>query len=103
MDNNWYAGTDLKFLVEMSSTGFNMDTDDWSISVKNANKVVLEIPKSQCVREAAEGKWYVHINADILKPGTLSLVAHIRVPDVNFEDGYRDEYEERSVGTIKKI
>lgn len=102
MDNNWYAGTDLKFLVEMSSTGFNMDSDDWSVSVKIANKVVSEIHKSECVRES-DGKWYVYINADILKPGSLSLVAHIRVPDANFEDGYRDEYEERMVGSIKKL
>lgn len=99
---NWYLGTDLKFHIEMTSTGFSMDDDDWSILVKNANKVIQEIPKSGCLRED-DGEWYVHINAEHLKKGDLALVAHIYVPDPNFNDGYRDEIELVKVGKINKL
>lgn len=100
--DNWYIGTDLKFLIEMTSSGFDMDDDNWTILVKSANKIVQEIPKSECLRED-DGSWYVHINADVLKKGDLVLVAHIYVPDPNFNDGYRDEIETEKVGRIVKV
>lgn len=99
---NWYTGTDLKFLIEMSSSGFSMDDDDWSILVRSSGKIVQEIPKTDCVREN-DGKWYVFVNASYLKSGELALVAHIRVPDPNFDDDFRDEYEVKVVGKIDKI
>ena len=100
--DNWYIGTDLKFLIEMNSSGFSMDDDDWSILVRSSSKIVQEIPKGECLRDS-DGKWYVHINAGYLKNGELALVAHIKVPDPNFDDGFRDEYEVLVVGKINKI
>ena len=86
----------------MTSTGFSMDDDNWSVSVMCANKIVQVIPKEDCVKEE-DNKWYVFINAEYLKKGDLTLVAHIYVPDSNFNDGYRDEVELAKVGKIIKV
>lgn len=86
----------------MNSSGFSMDDDDWSILVRSSGKIVQEIPKGECLREE-DGKWYVHVNASYLKNGELALVAHIKVPDPNFDDDFRDEYEVIVVGKINKI
>lgn len=99
---NWYIGTDLKFEIELTSSGFSMDDDDWTISVKSANKIVQEIPKSDCVKEQ-DGKWYVFVNAEYLKKGDLELVAHAYVPDEHFNDGYRDEVDKVRVGRMNKV
>lgn len=98
----WYLGTDLKFLVEMTASGFSMDDNDWSVTVYIGNKAVKEYDKSECVRDD-DGNWYVCIQSDLLKKGDISLVGHARVPDTDFDDNYRDEVDKQLVGRMLKV
>lgn len=100
--DNWYVGEDLKFLVEMTAPGFSMDDDDWSVTVRIGSKDVAEFKKEDCIRDN-DGNWYVCIEADILSRGPLTLVGHARIPDMDFDDGIRDEIDAKSMGKIDKI
>lgn len=102
MADKWYIGEDLKFLVEMTATGFSMDDDDWSVTVMISNKPVAEFKKEDCVR-GDDQNWYVCVPAEVLKKGPLTLVGHARIPDVDFEDDIRDEIEVKSMGKIEKV
>lgn len=98
---NWYLGTDLKFLVEMTAQGFSMDNNDWEVSVMCGTKTVSTFGKQDCIRDD-DGNWYVCIKATLLKKGDLTLVAHALVPDTDFEDDIRNEVDKEKVGKILK-
>lgn len=46
------------------------------------------------VRKTADGKYYLPVSTADLGIGDLKLSAHVRIPDDDFPDGYRDEYPE---------
>lgn len=102
MEEGWYEGSDLKFLVEMTASGFNMDDDHWAVGVQCGTKIVRKYEKEECIR-GNDGKWYVCVDRDVLKKGELSLVAYAAVPDTDFEDGFRDEVDKSYMGLIKKV
>ena len=102
MAQNWYNGSDLKFLVEIAGDGFDMDTNDWGVSVAVDGKTLKRYSKEECVR--GDDGWYVCISKDIMKKfGTVSLVADAGIPDEDFESGIRNEVDSVVVGTYKKI
>lgn len=101
--NNWYSGSDMKFLVNITAQDFSMDDNDWGITVYIDNKPIKRYDKSDCVRDD-EGEWYVCISReDIKKYGVLSLVADAAIPDTDFADGVRHDVGKLKIGTYSKI
>ena len=101
--DEWYIGSDLKFLVKMEASGFSMDDDEWEVLVKCGNKVVATFHKSDCI-QGGDGEWYVCVPNDVLKNGDIHLVGHAWIPDDDFQStGVRNEVEKVKVGTIKKV
>lgn len=96
-----YDGTDLKILVEMTATGFDMDTDDWSVGIKCGNKVVKKIPKEEAVK--TEEGWFVCVRAADLKPGQVEVIGYAKIPDDDFDDGIRNEVEKDKLLVYSKV
>ena len=101
--NNWYSGSDMKFLVTITAQNFSMDDNDWSITVCIDNKPIKTYDKADCIRDD-NAKWYVCISReDIKKYGVLSLVADAAIPDTDFADSVRHDVDKLKVGTYSKI
>lgn len=83
-----FVGTELKFKVDISSTGFNMDSDDWSVKIVRGNKS-REFFKADCI--AGEDGWYVCFDTRDFGPGLYFAVITAHVPDSDFGDGIRTE------------
>lgn len=85
----YYVGTELKYALTITSTGFNMDTDPWTAYVACGKNYI------ECKRNhnavVDENQWYILIDTSILGDGTYYLAVEIDVPDDDFEDGYRHE------------
>lgn len=84
-----YVGADLKFLVELTAPGFDMDDDDFTIELKgrSASKT---FSKEDLVTDG-EGNWYCCFNSTAFGAGVIQVVITAYVPDDDFEDGYRTE------------
>lgn len=99
----YYLGSDFKALVQMTAPGFDMDLDDWSVSVMIDDRKTHTYKKADCVR-ANDGKYYVPVSRDYLKKtGTLKLVGNAEIPDTDFPDGIRHESVPITIGKYKKL
>jgi len=97
-----FEQTDMKFLVEINSDGFDMDVDDWAVGVQIGTRIVKKFPKEECLK-GEDGNWYVCIDKEYLKKGELSLIAYAQVPDPDFDDGVRDEAYKEYMGRVQKL
>lgn len=103
MDEKWYKGSDVKLLIGITGTGFDIDANGWSVDVYIDKKLATTIDKTDAISDG-EGKYYLCISQDLLpKTGTMYLVVHAAVPDNDFDDGFRDEVEKVKVGEYNKI
>ena len=104
-DKEFY-GTECKYLVEIVSPGFDMESDEFEVAltkgsiqrVFHKNEMIEEV----VVEEGVEKKNY-YLCFDTREFGngiiTATIVAH--VPDSDFDDGIRDEVEEFELMTVK--
>lgn len=100
-DELTYEGTDLKILVTLTATGFDMDEDDWRIGIKCRNKVVKVITKEEAIRK--EDGWFITVSAEDLKPGTIEIVGYADIPDDDFESEIRREVAKESLLEYAKV
>lgn len=99
----YYLGSDFKALVILTAPDFDMDLDDWSVSVYIDDKKTHTYKKADCVRDN-DGKYYVPVSRDYLKKtGTLKLVGNAEIPDEDFPDGVRHESVPVTIGKYKKL
>lgn len=96
-----YDGTDLKIYVTMTASGFDMDDDDWDVSIKCGNKIVKTIPKADA--QHGEDGWFVCVKATDLRPGQIDIIGHAKIPDVDFDDDIRNEVEKEHLLTYEKV
>ena len=85
----FYVGADLKFLVELTAPGFDMDDDDFTVTL-TGRKVEKVFHKQDLVTDG-EGHWYCCFNSTEFGPGVIQVILTAYVPDDDFEDGYRTE------------
>ena len=103
-----WGGTGLKFAVSMTCEGFNMDEDDWTITVVRGNKSI-EFNPSNAVHETVptpEGdvsQWYICVETSELGPGEMSIIFDASVPDDDFESGVRHEIQKYKLVNIKSL
>ena len=87
-----FHGGDYKYAVSMTCEGFNMNTDDWIITVHGGCRAVTFTPETSVYSEA-EDQWYICLNTDLLGFGQLFITFEAHVPDTDFPSGYRREKE----------
>lgn len=99
-EDRYYLGSDLKFKIEITASGFDQATDDYTIDLYCGNKKIA-YTRSDIVEQG--GEYYLLVNTSLLKPGTMKLVITAMVPDDTFASGVRREIEVVNIGTIKSI
>lgn len=95
-----YAGTDLKFLIDIKSSGFKMDEDDFDIVLTNGRKKV-EFTKDDLVH--GDDGWYLCFNSSELGSGDINIIVYAYVPDSDFDDGIRTEVYKDALCRIEGI
>lgn len=96
-----YEGTDLKILVELTASGFDMDNDDWRIGIKCRNKIVKVITKEEALR--GDDGWLVTIKAEEMKPGPIEIVGYADIPDDDFDTEIRREVDKEYLLQYEKV
>lgn len=97
-----FVGTDLKFLVEPSATGFDKETDDWEVIVSRGKGRELHFDRDDLAKDG-QGNFYVCFSTEAFGSGLYMITVIAHVPDDDFEDGYRDEVENFALINIGKI
>ena len=99
-DYTW-NGTGLKFAVSMTCSGFDMDDDDWTITVTKG-KTSIVFDKDSAVQDAQDN-WYICIDSTLLGPGMAQIIFDAYVPDDDFEGGIRHEIQKYDLINIQRL
>lgn len=100
MDNGIYIGTELKFAVNITSTGFNMLTDDWKV------EIVRGPHKATFTKEDAifsEGQYYICFDTAEFGSGTYYAIITAYIPDTDFPDGLRTEVTKITLCKVEMV
>lgn len=96
-----YVGTELKYHLEITGTGFSMETDDFEV-VLTCGKVSQTLKKSDMII-SDEGDFYLPIDtANFPKGGDMEVTVNAFVPDEDFPDGYRTEINKQILFKLYK-
>ena len=105
--NTAFNGTDLKYLLEIQATGFDMETDDFEVTLKKGQKTLV-IKKEDMPVESyydtdpatnistEKHNYYVCFDSSYFGSGPITAVVTAYVPDVDFDGGIRklvDKFE----------
>ena len=88
MNDRPSVGTKLKFKVEMTASGFSMDSDLWTVTVSRG-PVSHVYAKTDCVK-GLDG-WFVGVDTTEFGAGTYYATLTGYVPDTDFQGGVRPE------------
>ena len=102
MENQIPLGSDIKVVIEMTAPGFSMNNDDWEVIFKCGGKTVATRTKAECIKDY-QGNWYATLRGADMKNGMLSVVFHALVPDYDWDDGIRNEYDKQDIAPVVKI
>ncbi len=86
-----FVGTELKFALDITADGFDMDNDGWSVTVKGSLGSV-RIDKSDCIDDG-ESNWFFTFDSTAVGPGQPVAIVTAYVPDNDFPDGLRTEVD----------
>lgn len=100
VDEGFYEGSDLKFQIDISATGFDQNSDRYNIDFYCGEK---KISFTQDDVISSDGKFYLPVPTGGLEPGMMKIVVTAFVPDSDFESGYRKEIAVRNLKYLKKI
>lgn len=100
IDEGYYEGSDLKFQIDITATGFDQNSDRYNIDFYCGEK---KISFTQDNVISSGGKFYLPVPTDGLKPGMIKIVITAFVPDSDFESGYRREVAVRNLKYLKKV
>ena len=95
-----FVGTELKFLIEITAEGFDMETDPFEIVLTCGGKSKT-VPQDDIVYDENEGKHYLLVDTTDFCSGTLVATVIAQVPDEDFESGYRREVDRAALITLK--
>lgn len=100
MNDKVYVGTELKYKVTITASGFDMDTDDWTVTIARG-KVSKTFAKSECIH--GEDGWYVCLDTTELGAGAYHAVVTAYVPDTDFPDGLRTEVKRFELPSVDPV
>ena len=90
MNENPHLGTELKYKITMTATGFSMDEDDWTVTISRGS-ASRTFTKADCIH-GGDG-WYVCFDTAAFGPGQYYGTLTAFVPDNDFPDGTRTEVQ----------
>ena len=100
MDNE-YLGTELKYQLNITATGFSMVDDDFTVDiVRGPNRIHFE--KADLVTDG-EGHYFVCFDTTPLGAGLASIICVAYVPDEDFTDGLRTEVRKAELVTLLAV
>jgi hypothetical protein len=99
IEDEAFLGTEKKYLLEIKSAGFDMETDDFNVTIKRGANVIT-LKKEDLVQDH-EGNFYITFDTSDLGTGVASVTVTAYVPDSDFPDGLRTEVEKFNLVRIK--
>lgn len=93
MKDRAFVGTEVKYLVQIEAAGFDMTTDDFTITIRRGQKE-RTFQKSELVEETdaqMNKHYYICFDTAEFGPGVLTCIIRAYVPDTDFPDGIRTE------------
>ena len=104
-----YLGNKLKYLVNIQSDGFNMDEDDFEITLKRSG-YTRTFQKSDLVVETyvdTSGEtpverhlYYLCFDSEEFGKGLIQAITQAYVPDNDFDGGIREEIDKTNLINI---
>ena len=89
MEGLVYVGTDLKFAISISSPGFDITEDDFTVDIRRGPKQI-HFEKEELIEDES-GQYYVCFDTTELGSGLIEAIITAHVPDDDFDDGIRTE------------
>lgn len=99
MEQAYYVGTDLKFKIDITAEGFNQSEDEYEIKVVCGNQSQT-ITQDDIVED--ESGHYILIDTTQFGTGLIKLIVTAKVPDEDFDVGYRREVTVHELCYIRK-
>ena len=98
MNDYIIKGTDVKFKVDLSASGFDMDSCVFFFTIYCGGKT-LTVLKSELVYDGTD--WYLCLDTSGFNSGTITITTKAFIPDADFPDGLRTEIDKRTLGILK--
>lgn len=101
-----YLGTMLKFLVEITSSGFDMDRDDFEITLKRStysrtfeksNLIIESYIETIGGQPIEKHHYYLCFDTSEFGKGLIQATTKAYVPDEDFDGGIRIEIEKTNL------
>ena len=89
MEESYWLGTGLKFAINITADGFDMNEDDFEVAIGNGSKRIV-LQKSD-IKDGENGEHLLCFDSTQFPSGMLRLVVSAKVPDDDFDDGVRKE------------
>ena len=103
MAGEFYEGSDAKFLIDVKALGFDQEKDDYTVELVN-NGVSKVYGKGSIKGPDESGNYFLPVEKKDLKAGSLIAIVTVKIPDVDFPNGYREEKAKPiNLGPIKPI
>ena len=83
-----YVGTKLKFFIEISSPGFSIEDDNFTVDIIRGNNVI-HFEKHEL--DFTDEGFFLCFDTSKLGVGIISAKVVAYVPDSDFDDGIRTE------------
>ena len=94
-----FLGTKLKFALNISAQGFNIDEDEFCVDIRRGDKT-LHFDKDDLVVDDND-QYYVCFDSADLGGGLIEATITAFVPDDDFEDGVRTEVVKLNLISVK--
>lgn len=112
IDDSAFEGTERKFLVEINSPGFNMETDEFEVALTRgstqrvfhkSDMVVENYTVIEDGQEVEKKNFYLCFDTRDFGNGVIAATIVAHVPDGDFDDGIRDEVDEFDLLNVKRV
>lgn len=98
MNDSIIKGTEVKFKVDLSASGFDMDSCDFFFTIYCGGKT-LTVHKRDLVYDGTD--WYLCFDTSGFNSGTMTVTTTAFIPDSDFPDGLRTEIDKQTLGILK--
>lgn len=96
-----FVGTKLKFAISISSPGFNMTEDDFTVDIRRGAKTIHFDKEDLVVDE--NDQYYVCFDTAELGGGVVEAIITAFVPDDDFSDGIRTEVAKITLLSVYRV
>lgn len=101
MQEQVFVGTKLKFAITISSPGFDINEDDFTVDIRRGSKSI-HFEKDDLVVDEHD-QYYVCFDTAELGSGLIEAIITAFVPDDDFDDGIRTEVVKLTLLSAKMV